>query len=121
DALPICPRAPCKNGNLCLRCTFSDARGAQKKTDGANQVMDRRHSQSRNFRPMIIPTRPSAEAKRARLRSVLHGDRCIMAASTYDPLSARVAEDLDFEVGVLGGSAAALAVLGVPDITLITL
>lgn len=70
---------------------------------------------------MIISTRPSAEAKRARLRSVLHGDRCIMAASTYDPLSARVAEDLDFEVGVLGGSAAALAVLGVPDITLITL
>lgn len=70
---------------------------------------------------MIMPTRSSIATKRAQLRSVLQGDRCVMAASTYDPLSARVAEDLGFEVGVLGGSAAALAVLGVPDITLITL
>lgn len=42
-------------------------------------------------------------------------------ASVFDPMSARIAADLGFEVGILGGSVASLQVLGAPDFALITL
>jgi carboxyvinyl-carboxyphosphonate phosphorylmutase len=42
-------------------------------------------------------------------------------ASVHDAISARIAEDLGFELGMLGGSVAALAVLGAPDLALLTL
>ena len=42
-------------------------------------------------------------------------------ASVCDPLSARLAEDIGYEVGMLGGSAASLAVLGAPDLMVLTL
>jgi carboxyvinyl-carboxyphosphonate phosphorylmutase len=60
-------------------------------------------------------------ARREKLRSILSGPRCIHPGSVYDAISIRIAEDLGFEVGMLGGSVASLAVLGDPDITLITL
>src|SRR6185369_6025528 len=41
--------------------------------------------------------------------------------SVYDATSIRLAEDLGFEAGMFGGSVASLAVLGDPDVTLITL
>jgi carboxyvinyl-carboxyphosphonate phosphorylmutase len=59
--------------------------------------------------------------RRERLRSILSGSTCIRPGSVYDAISIRVAEDLGFEVGMFGGSVASLAVLGDPDITLITL
>ena len=59
--------------------------------------------------------------RREKLRSVLAGLRCIRPGSVYDATSIRIAEDLGFEVGVFGGSVASLAVLGDPDIALITL
>ncbi len=59
--------------------------------------------------------------RREKLRSILSGQRCIRPGSVYDAISIRIAEDLGFEVGMLGGSVASLAVLGDPDITLITL
>jgi oxaloacetate decarboxylase len=55
------------------------------------------------------------------LRSILSGSACIRPGSVYDAVSIRIAEDLGFEVGMFGGSVASLAVLGDPDITLITL
>ena len=55
------------------------------------------------------------------LRSVLSGSTCIRPGSVYDAISIRIAEDLGFEVGMFGGSIASLAVLGDPDIALITL
>jgi carboxyvinyl-carboxyphosphonate phosphorylmutase len=55
------------------------------------------------------------------LRSILSGSACIRPGSVYDAISIRIAEDLGFEVGMFGGSVASLAVLGDPDITLITL
>jgi carboxyvinyl-carboxyphosphonate phosphorylmutase len=58
---------------------------------------------------------------RARLRTILAGERCVLAASLFDPMSARVADELGFEVGLMGGSLASLAVLGAPDHILITL
>jgi len=59
--------------------------------------------------------------RREKLRSVLSGSACVRPASVYDAISIRVAEDLGFEVGMFGGSVASLAVLGDPDIALITL
>jgi len=60
-------------------------------------------------------------SRREKLRSVLSGMRCIRPGSVYDATSIRIAEDLGFEVGMFGGSVASLAVLGDPDIALITL
>ena len=59
--------------------------------------------------------------RRDALRSILSGSSCIRPGSVYDAISIRIAEDLGFEVGMFGGSVASLAVLGDPDIALITL
>ncbi len=63
----------------------------------------------------------SFRKRRESLRAILSGSACIRPGSVYDAISARIAEDLGFEVGMFGGSVASLAVLGDPDITLITL
>jgi carboxyvinyl-carboxyphosphonate phosphorylmutase len=59
--------------------------------------------------------------RRDALRAILSGTQCLRPASVYDAISIRIAEDLGFEVGMFGGSVASLAVLGDPDIALITL
>src|SRR5712675_1445345 len=59
--------------------------------------------------------------RRDALRSILSGSTCIRPGSVYDATSIRIAEDLGFEIGMFGGSVASLAVLGDPDIALITL
>ncbi len=59
--------------------------------------------------------------RREALRSILKGSSCVRPGSVYDATSIRIAEDLGFEVGMFGGSVASLAVLGDPDVTLITL
>ena len=59
--------------------------------------------------------------RRDALRLILTGSVCIRPGSVYDAISMRIAEDLGFEVGMFGGSVASLAVLGDPDIALITL
>jgi carboxyvinyl-carboxyphosphonate phosphorylmutase len=59
--------------------------------------------------------------RRDALRSILSGPACVRPGSVYDAISIRIAEDLGFEVGMFGGSVASLAVLGDPDVTLITL
>jgi len=58
--------------------------------------------------------------KRQQLAALLAGDRCVIAGSVFDPLSARIADEVGFEVGVLGGSVASFAVLGAPDLMLLT-
>src|SRR6202030_628514 len=59
--------------------------------------------------------------RREALRAILTGSICIRPGSVYDATSIRIAHDLGFEVGMFGGSVASLAVLGDPDIALITL
>jgi oxaloacetate decarboxylase len=59
--------------------------------------------------------------RRQRFRAILDGNRCVHPASVFDPISARIAEDLGFELGMFAGSVASLAVLGAPDIILLTL
>ncbi len=60
-------------------------------------------------------------ARRQKLRTVFAGDKCIHPGSVYDPISARVAEDLGFEAGMFAGSVASLTVLGAPDLIVLTL
>src|SRR5271167_3705342 len=60
-------------------------------------------------------------ARRDQLRSILTGTDCVRPGSVYDAISIRIAEDLGFELGMFGGSVASLAVLGDPDVALITL
>jgi oxaloacetate decarboxylase len=59
--------------------------------------------------------------RRERFRAALSGGRCIHPASVYDPISARIAEDLGYQAGMLAGSVASLAVLGAPDMVVLTL
>ena len=59
--------------------------------------------------------------RRRQMRKILNGDRCIHPGSVFDPLSARMAEDLGFEAGMFAGSIASFTVLGAPDIILLTL
>jgi carboxyvinyl-carboxyphosphonate phosphorylmutase len=65
--------------------------------------------------------RTSHHDLRAAFRALLESDSCYSTASTFDPMSARIAADLGFEVGILGGSVASLQVLAAPDFALITL
>lgn len=59
--------------------------------------------------------------RRRRFRAVLAGSTCIHPGSVFDPLSARIAEELGFEVGMFAGSTASLTVLGAPDLIVLTL
>ncbi|HAF90421.1 oxaloacetate decarboxylase [Stutzerimonas balearica] len=65
--------------------------------------------------------RHSHHSLRRDFRQLLASDRCYSTASVFDPMSARIAADLGFEVGILGGSVASLQVLAAPDFALITL
>jgi oxaloacetate decarboxylase len=59
--------------------------------------------------------------RRERFRAVLAGDTCIHPGSVFDPISARIAEELGFEVGMFAGSIASFTVLGAPDLIVLTL
>ena len=59
--------------------------------------------------------------RRSRFRELLEGDECLQPASVYDPISARIAENLGFKVGMFAGSVASFRVLGAPDLILLTL
>ena len=59
--------------------------------------------------------------RREKFRAILAGDACVHPGSVYDPISARIAEDLGFEVGMFAGSLGAFTVIGSPDIVIQTL
>ena len=58
--------------------------------------------------------------RRDRFRAILNGTECVRPASVFDPLSARIAKHLGFEIGLFAGSTAALTILGSPDLVLLT-
>ena len=60
-------------------------------------------------------------ARRAKYRAILEGGQCVHPASVFDPISARIAEDLGFETGMFAGSIASFTVLGAPDLVVLTL
>ena len=59
--------------------------------------------------------------QRNRLRAILSGSKCLSPASVYDPLSARIAQSVGYELGMLAGSVAANTTLARPDLIVLTL
>ncbi|HEY4370843.1 MAG TPA: isocitrate lyase/phosphoenolpyruvate mutase family protein [Burkholderiales bacterium] len=59
--------------------------------------------------------------RRKRFRAIIAGNQCVYPGSVFDALSARAAEDIGFEIGMFAGSVASLAIVGGPDIAVITL
>ncbi len=59
--------------------------------------------------------------RRHRFREILNSQICVFPASTFDPISARIAKQVGFEVGMLAGSTASQTVLAAPDYILLTL
>jgi carboxyvinyl-carboxyphosphonate phosphorylmutase len=59
--------------------------------------------------------------QRRRLRALFAGNQCHSPASVYDALSARVAESVGYQIGMLAGSVAANTTLAAPDLIVITL
>jgi carboxyvinyl-carboxyphosphonate phosphorylmutase len=59
--------------------------------------------------------------RRERYRAVIGGSECIHPGSVFDPISARIAEELGFEIGMFAGSIASFTVLGAPDLIVLTL
>lgn len=59
--------------------------------------------------------------RRQRFRALLQGEACVHPGSVFDPISARIAEDIGFECGMFAGSIASFTVLGAPDIVVLTL
>ena len=58
---------------------------------------------------------------RERFRTVLSTPECTLAANIFDPLSARIAHMLDYEVCFLSGSVHKVANLAMPDIVLVNM
>jgi len=59
--------------------------------------------------------------QRKRLRAVFAGTKCLSPASVYDGLSARVAQSVGYELGMLAGSVASNTTLAAPDLIVLTL
>ena len=59
--------------------------------------------------------------QRKRLRALLAGTQCLSPASVYDPLSARVAESVGYQIGMLAGSVSSNTTLAAPDLIVLTL
>jgi carboxyvinyl-carboxyphosphonate phosphorylmutase len=59
--------------------------------------------------------------RRNRLRNILSGNECLSPASVYDALSARVAQSVGYELGMLAGSVASNTTLGAPDLIVLTM
>jgi oxaloacetate decarboxylase len=60
-------------------------------------------------------------ARRKRMRALLAGTKCLSPASVFDPLSARIAQSVGFELGMLAGSVASNTTLAAPDLIVLTL
>lgn len=60
-------------------------------------------------------------ARRQKFRSYLAGDRCYHPGSVHDPISARIAQEIGFEIGMFAGSTGSLGVLAAPDLIILTL
>ena len=59
--------------------------------------------------------------RRERLRKIFAGNECLSPASVFDALSARAAESVGYEIGMLAGSTASSTTLGAPDLIVLTM
>jgi carboxyvinyl-carboxyphosphonate phosphorylmutase len=65
---------------------------------------------------MLSPTE-----QRQRMRAILNGTKCLSPASVYDGLSARIAQDVGYTLGILSGSVSSNSTLAAPDLIVLTL
>ena len=63
----------------------------------------------------------SATEQRQRMRAILNGNQCLSPASVYDGLSARIAQDVGYTLGILAGSVSSNSTLAAPDLIVLTL
>lgn len=54
------------------------------------------------------------------LKELLKGDSTNVLASVFSPMTARMANDIGYKCGIVGGSIASMALLGYPDLSLIS-
>jgi len=59
--------------------------------------------------------------RRKNFRAILNGDACVHPGSVQDPMAARIAQEVGFEVGIFAGSVASMTFLGAPDLIVLTL
>lgn len=64
---------------------------------------------------------PRFSTRRSQFREHLNAGACLFPASVFDPMSARIAEEIGYEIGMLAGSTASQTILAAPDAILITL
>jgi carboxyvinyl-carboxyphosphonate phosphorylmutase len=63
----------------------------------------------------------TATEQRQRMRAILNGKLCLSPASVYDGLSARIAQDVGYTLGILAGSVSSNSTLASPDLIVLTL
>src|SRR5688572_27716303 len=63
----------------------------------------------------------SFSERRQRFRALLDRPQVMAPASTFDPVSARLATKAGYECGLFAGSVASHVILGAPDIIVLTL
>jgi oxaloacetate decarboxylase len=63
----------------------------------------------------------SISERRRRLRTLLSSNQCVTPASIFDPISARLASQAGYTLGMLGGSVASQVSLAAPDVNILTL
>ena len=63
----------------------------------------------------------SPTEQRQRMRAILNGNQCLSPASVYDGLSARIAQDVGYTLGILAGSVSSNSTLAAPDLIVLTL
>ncbi len=59
--------------------------------------------------------------RRTNFRAILNGERCIHPGSVADPMTARITQEVGFEVCIFAGSVASMSVLAAPDLIVLTL
>ena len=59
--------------------------------------------------------------RRQKFRGYLSGNSCYHPGSGHDPISARIASEIGFEIGMFAGSTGSLGVLSAPDLIILTL
>ena len=60
-------------------------------------------------------------ARREAFGKIMAGTACVYPGSVFDPMSARIAQHVGYELGMFAGSTASLTVLGAPDYIVLTL
>lgn len=59
--------------------------------------------------------------RRKKFRAILNGSACVHPGSVADPMTARITQEVGFELGIFAGSVASMAVLAAPDLIVLTL